>query len=239
MAAFDFLASHPRYAEDANTIARLNTRHRFLIDPFRDDINEARVLDLAAHDGRWSMALAEAGAAMVVGIEARADLIAQHAELDGPPSKDRVMMEQGDIFDRLDELTSENIRFEVVTLFGIFYHVMDHFRLLRKCVDLRPKLILIDSEFMKGNWPFIKMLRETTDNPLNAAPQIAGQPVAIKGVPSSIALERMAQALNCRVDWSDWNTLPEDQRDHVTDYFRGDDHKMIRRTCALRPFENI
>ena len=59
---FDFLKSLPPYDDNATTVHRLDQRHRLIIDPFQPQIAGARVLDLAAHDGRWSYALAHAGA---------------------------------------------------------------------------------------------------------------------------------------------------------------------------------
>jgi predicted RNA methylase len=70
---FDFLGQLPPYDDNAFTIHRLNQRHKLIVAPFAEQIAGARVLDIAAHDGRWSFALAAAGAAEVVGVEARAD----------------------------------------------------------------------------------------------------------------------------------------------------------------------
>lgn len=64
---FDFLTELPPYDDNETTIYRLNQRHKLIIDPFGPQIEGARVLDIAAHDGRWSYALAAAGAAEVVG----------------------------------------------------------------------------------------------------------------------------------------------------------------------------
>lgn len=88
---FDFLNEIEEY--DDTSIARMKLRHSYLVEPFEKDIQGARVLDIAAHDGRWSYALAAAGAAEVYGIEARSELIekfANYPERDfknGSPSK--------------------------------------------------------------------------------------------------------------------------------------------------------
>lgn len=235
MAAFDFLASHSMYRSEDRSVARLNRRHDFLIEPFRAEIDGARVLDLGAHDGRWSIAFAQAGAASVLAVEGRAELLDDFNEMPDSPAKARVTLEVDDIFDQLDKLNRAQERFDVIALFGILYHVMDHFRLLRRCVELGPKLILVDSEFMQAKWGFIKLISENTGGDLNATPQIAGQTFAIKGVPSSMALQKMARALNYRVQWLDWESLPPEDRAGVQDYFRGPEEKKIRRSCALRP----
>ncbi len=233
MGFFDFLVSHPRYSANAADIARLNQRRTFLIEPFRSEIAGAKVLDIAAHDGRWSYALAEAGAADVHGIEPRTDLIADYASFPETDYKGRVRLDEGDLYDALPFLAAKGVTYDIVALFGIYYHVMDHFWILRQIQRLQPRLILIDSEFMKGESPFIQLSKERTDKHLNAAPQIEGQEVAIKGTPSSVAMERMAEALNYRVHWLDWDRLAEADRIGVQDYYR--EGRMIRRTCALTP----
>ena len=57
---FDFLRTLPPYDENAGSIKRLHQRHKLIVEPFLPRIRGARVLDLAAHDGRWSYALAHA-----------------------------------------------------------------------------------------------------------------------------------------------------------------------------------
>ncbi|WP_293451538.1 hypothetical protein [Planktotalea sp.] len=53
----------------------MNMRYDFIVAPFKPFIEDAKVLDIASHDGRWSYALAGAGAAHVYGIEEREELI--------------------------------------------------------------------------------------------------------------------------------------------------------------------
>ena len=57
MGFFDFLADMDLYAEKADTVPRMNARHSFLIEPFKEEIEGARVFDIASHDGRWTQAL--------------------------------------------------------------------------------------------------------------------------------------------------------------------------------------
>src|SRR6266446_801015 len=54
---------------------RLNERYRALISPNEEFIRGKTILDLAAHDGRWSFAALKAGARHVTGIEGRAHLV--------------------------------------------------------------------------------------------------------------------------------------------------------------------
>ncbi|MEZ5911463.1 MAG: class I SAM-dependent methyltransferase [Paracoccaceae bacterium] len=233
MGFFDFLGDDPAYAEKPADIARLNRRWEFLIAPFGAELEGARVADIAAHDGRWAYALAGAGAAEVIGVEARCEVAARFARYPRRGFKRRVRIETGDLYRWLSDRGDAGETFDIVALFGIFYHVMDHFRLLADVRRLRPKLIIIDSEFILADNPMIQLVKERTDNILNAAPQIEGQEMALKGIPSRAAMERMAEALGYDLEWLDWSALALEDRAGVQDYFR--EGRMRRGTCALRP----
>lgn len=230
MAFFDFLHDLDGYTPDM--VTRMKRRHERIVTPFSAELAGARVLDLADHDGRWSYALAE-HAAEVVGVEPRPELVDRFALYPQDALHRRVTLVCADIYRDLDTRIAAEETFDVVALFGIFYHVMDHYGLLAKVTQLRPKLILIDSEFIIDRNPMIQMVKERTDNPLNAIAHVPGQEVTLKGVPSTAAMDRMAEVLGHACGWADWDSLPFDQRDTVRDYFR--DTKMRRRTCVLRP----
>lgn len=208
-------------------------RYLFLVDQFREEMDNSRILDLAAHDGRWSYALAGTGAREVVGIEIRGELIERFADMPQDAASAKVMLRQGDIFKEIHKLINEGQTFDVVAVYGIFYHIMDHFLLIKLITSLRPKLIIIDSEFISVPNPMIQLVRERTDNPLNAAEQRAGQEIAIAGVPSIGAMEAMADVLDYTCEWSNWDQVPVTARIGLSDYYR--DAKKRRRTCVLRP----
>ena len=112
------------------TMRRLSRRHRLVVEPFRAEIADARVLDLGAHDGRWCIAFAEAGAREVVGVEPRAAARAGFARFPASAAKERVRLLDGEAIAALEILGAEAERFDVVAVLGLFYHLMDHFRLL-------------------------------------------------------------------------------------------------------------
>src|SRR4249919_1385884 len=74
-----FFDDYPRFAETSRTAAsmdRLNLRYEAIFAENRDILDGARVLDIASHDGRWSLAALATGARSVVGVEARPGLVA-------------------------------------------------------------------------------------------------------------------------------------------------------------------
>lgn len=232
MGFFDFLSSIAPYEDDAKTITRMNLRHEMILEPLKSEITGRRVLDLAAHDGRWAYAFAAAGAREVIGIEGRAELVERFRDFPDDAARGRVTMVQDDIFDGLEKLVARGESFDVIGILGIFYHIMDHFRLLRLAAALRPKLMIVDSEFAARPGAVILMSRERTDKDLNAIPQIAGQTRAVVGIPSPKALESMADALDLSFDWLDWEEIPEEYRSPIADYYRVGEKR--RGTCLLR-----
>lgn len=232
MGFFDFLLHGSPYREDPLSVVRLNRRHDFLIEPYRNMIHGARVLDLGAHDGRWSLAFAAAGAREVVGIEARPELVARFDRWRHLPFHDRVDLRQGELFAALEHMVQQCERFDIVAVFGILYHLMDHMRLFLLIRELAPRTILVDSEFILRPGPIIRLVRERTDNILNAAPQYPEQRMAIKGVPSYLAFERIVEAAGFAVHWHDWSRLDPHDRRGVQDYFR--QGEMRRASCSLR-----
>lgn len=230
---FDFLKDIPPYSESDFTTERLNARHRLIIDPFLPQIEGARVLDIACHDGRWSYALAAAGAREVIGIEARQDLLDRFELFPETPFKANVSLRCGDLYDGLEQLVAAGETFDVVAVYGIFYHIMDHFRLLRLVSKLCPKIIIIDSEFIAADNAMVQILKEEVSNPLNATSDVDGIEHTVVGVPSRRATEFMADALAHDLMWVDQALILGDDRKGMKDYFR--DGRKVRGTCALSP----
>jgi SAM-dependent methyltransferase len=233
MGFFDFLGDTTRYGGRPTNIARLERRREFLVEPFSDQIKGARVLDLACHDGRWAYALAGAGAREVVGIEFRQQLIDQFADYPGGETRDRVTLIQGDIFEELPKLVAAGERFDVVTIFGIFYHIMDHYALLKLVKQLGAGLVVIDSEFLTRGAPLIRVWMEDTDSDFSAISPETGQAQAPIGVVSRAALEMLAGSLGYAVTWADWDSVPAADREGLAEYFRTSGPRL-RGTCALR-----
>ena len=72
-----FFDDYDRFFETSQTSTqpwRLNLRHEAISVDNAAAFEGARVLDIASHDGRWSLAALRAGASHVTGIEARSEL---------------------------------------------------------------------------------------------------------------------------------------------------------------------
>jgi hypothetical protein len=139
---YDFLGS---LGYKPHAVSRMNLRHRHIIEPWRNEIEGSRVLDLGSHDGRWGYAFAAAGAASVLGIEGRAELAAQYASLPDSPFKDKVQLVIGDFVTEMDHLIAEKACFDIVACLGVYYHTMEHYRMMLQMASFKPRLIIIAS----------------------------------------------------------------------------------------------
>ncbi|WP_165352740.1 class I SAM-dependent methyltransferase [Loktanella sp. IMCC34160] len=230
---FRFLRNAPSYHFRKGDIQRLNKRHRMIIEPIKTEIAGSRILDIAAHDGRWCTAYAAAGAREVIGIEARPELVQRFQEFPQEPYTSTIDLRVGEMLTTMEEMVQEGETFDIVSLLGIFYHTMEHQRLLNLASQLKPKLIVIDGEFALRDYSVIILTRERTDNELNTVEQVPGQEVAMVGIPSPAATEAMAAVVGYACTWADWDLLPIGDRQYLDDYFRTE--KKRRRTCFLQP----
>jgi Methyltransferase domain len=213
-------------------ISRMNWRYHHIVEPLKAELDGATVLDLGSHDGRWPYALAAAGAT-VTGIEGRGELIAQFSRYPDAEAKSRVALTEGNFVTEMDRLLAEGEQFDIVSCLGVFYHTMEHYRMLMQMVAFQPKVIVIDSAFHLSKRPIIAVRTEPTDDNRASIAQQRGQARAPVGRISRPALELMAESLDYDVEWNEWE-VPEEEREPVMDYF--DNINNIRRfTCFLRP----
>ena len=192
-----FFDSYPRFFSTSATASapdRLNQRHRALIQSNADIISGRSVLDIASHDGRWSLAAHKAGAKCVLGIEARQHLVeASRANMrDYGVPQGQVEFVQGDVMIELDQL--ESGRFDTVFCFGFLYHMIDHMALLRKIARLEPTSLVIDTAISTQPGSIVEVHDEAVQNESAAAVGDHGNPArALKGYPSRAALELNAE----------------------------------------------
>jgi hypothetical protein len=130
---------------------RLTSRFDVIFGRNSAIFQDARVLDVGAHDGRWSMAALNFGAAHVLGVEGD-PLYVEEAnqifERRGVP-RDAYRFEVGFVPDALAGL--ERQRWDVILCLGFYYHTRDHVRVFEAFQRLRPRHIVIDTAVSR--WP--------------------------------------------------------------------------------------
>lgn len=221
-----FLPTH--YLVNANVISRLNARWLRVVQPLLPEIKNKKVLDLGAHDGRWAFAYAEAGAAHVTAVEARSELCDSSIVHSNPHMNKIVSFVNDDIFSFLNSAVAKKSEYDVVALLGILYHIYDHYGLFVLISQLKPSLIIIDSEFIRTQNSISQILSENTSGILNAIPKYRGQTTTLVGVLSDGAIEKIGENLGYQVTWYTSNDLDSD----APDYRRKT--RKRRRTCYMR-----
>lgn len=229
-----FFDRHPRFLTTSRTSAhpwRLNLRYEAIFAEHRDVFAGARVLDIASHDGRWSLAALETGAASVTGVEARADLVraAEENLREAGVEEDRFRFVGGDVFDVLGR---DGIEADVVMCLGFLYHTLRYNELWTRIAARRPRHVLVDTLIRPGTPDaVVKLFRESTSRQGNAVgDEFSSGDQVLVGRPSLPALRLMGEAYGFTlVTLSDWATLLRDNpdADGIGDYRAG------RRVTAL------
>jgi hypothetical protein len=228
-AASWFFEQFPRFyltSSTASTTARLNLRYEAIFGENRDIFAGASVLDLASHDGRWSLAALATGAWSVIGIEARPELVKAATENLGEYGygPDRVCFITGDVH---EVLSTRDFGADVVLCLGFLYHTLRYNELLRGIRRANARYLIIDtfSPYMKGPVPNVNVITEHDDGQGSAAADTYthGQLVLV-GRPNLAAIQAMLGAYGYRVErLSDWAGLLRDNpgTDDCGDYANG------------------
>ena len=228
-----FFSEHGVYTLNAKNeprnLNRFDQRFEHIVRPHLDRIRGKRVLDLAAHDGHWSWAALQCGAAHVHAVEGRRDLVDRGREF-----FDRCGFERGryeftcsDIFEALEGPLDV---FDTVFCLGIFYHVLDHHRLLRLMTASRPEAVVLDTAVIPEDGPLIRLHFEATGAAVNAIPRSGRQASALVGRPSREALELLAEEVGYAVRYVPWDFGRIPDATDVEDYRAG--HRV---TALLTP----
>lgn len=211
-----FFEDFPRFylsSSTAPTTARLNLRYEAMFGENRDIFAGASVLDLASHDGRWSLAALATGARSVVGIEARPELVKAATENLGEYGygADRASFVSGDVH---EVLNTQDLKADVVVCLGFLYHTLRYNELLTGIRRTGARYLIIDtfSPHMMGPVPNVNVLTEDADEEGKAAADTytEGQSVLV-GRPNLAAIRIMLGAYGYRVErLSDWAGLLRD-----------------------------
>ena len=214
-ARIPFFDEHPRFVETSktgHTNERLNARYTGLIHRHRHLLDGARVLDLASHDGRFSFAALDAGAAHVVGIEIDGDLVAAanaNFEAEGvDPS--RYEFVQRDLFRHFDDLE----QFDVVLCFGILYHVNDHMQLLTNIARVEPQWLIIDTKVSQLDGAVVELRSAFGESPPPPGSYL-------EGYPTPAALQAMLAYFGWAVEPLDWRAAGLLDGPQMADYEEG------------------
>lgn len=197
------------------------------------------MLDIASHDGRWSFAALQAGAAHVTGIEPRQELINNardtfaHYGIEAP----RFDFQCGDVFELLGGQT-----FDVVLCLGFYYHTIRHAELLDLIERTGARFVIIDTEVtpradevavLPGSDPrlvfansyAIELLSDPVDDQQMAwQDSLTRNGQTLVGRPSRAAVDYMANHFGYACETYDWPAhfaAKPEQASAMTDYDQG------------------
>ncbi|MDR9876704.1 methyltransferase domain-containing protein [Pseudomonas allii] len=237
-----FFDNFPRFYKTSHTSPfpdRLNSRHSAIMERNREFIKGKRILDIASHDGRWSFAALQAGAAHVTGIEPRQELINNAMETFNEygiePSRFDFLC--GDVFDHLS-----NKEFDVVFCLGFYYHTIRHAELFDLIERTGAKLVVIDTEVTPivdefpevetsdprvvfGNPYGVQLLLDPVDDQQMAySDSLTRHGQTLVGRPSRSAVRFIAKHFGYTTNTFDWNEYISEKpevKSALVDYSEG------------------
>lgn len=185
-------------------------RHLAMIQEYQHVLSGARVLDIASHDGRWSYAALEAGAAHVTGVEGR-DYLVDNANktfsnLGADPS--HYTFVNGDAHDVLTEGLGT---FDVVMCLGFLYHTLRYAELFAGIRKTQARHLLIDTRVDLSNKPVIRVYGNPVEKESMAVEdRFSNKGSTLAGNPSMSALTRMLNHYDYEVtSVTDWTKVLE------------------------------
>lgn len=201
---------------------RLGERYKHIISKNLDAIKGKRILDIASNNGRWTYAALNSSAAHVTSIEGRQERVDDAIKFLGELgfNSDKYSAYCGDMYDFLYE-NKDSLNVDTVFLLGVYYHIMDHYHLLKSIARLNPKTIIIDSGFVRSFRNSIHVQFEDPRKHLNALTVFKDQASEPVGFVSLGLMIQMAWNLgyNCRpVVWDPKNIH---DKPCVQDYLMG------------------
>jgi hypothetical protein len=209
-----FFDRFPRFYDTSETAThpgRLNLRHQAMFGDNLDIFDGASVLDIASHDGRWSFAALQAGAASVVGVEGRRELVdhaTQNFEHYGVnPARYRFIND--DVFHALAEEPGE---FDVVLCLGFLYHTLRYNELLARIRRFNPQHLIVDTQVAEGRHSVIRLRVEHAFKQSNSiADDFSYDGRVLTGRPTAPGLELMVRAYGFELErYADWAGLLRD-----------------------------
>ncbi len=206
-----FFDDHPEFLETSETAAtldRLNLRHRAIIEQNQSVLRGARVVDIASHDGRWSFAALDAGAAHVTGIEGREELVRNARRTfraKGVP-EEQFRFLKGDVHRRL---LKPDIEADVVLCLGFLYHTARYVELFKGIQSTGAQYVVVDTRVLPDvTGPLVQLHTEGTRmQALAVRDRFTMGGRVLSATPSEDAvvlmLETAGYEVDQRVDWDD------------------------------------
>jgi hypothetical protein len=216
-----FFDRFPRFYETSQTGAtsiRNNKRFQGMIEENIDLIRGLRVVDFASHDGRWTFAALEAGAAYCLGVEPQTPLVdaarETFAHYEVPRDKyDFVALDAVHYLERTDEV------FDTAFMFGFITVISAQPSLFALVKRRGIKHVIIDTHITADTKPTLEL---TTAEVGNLWGPVADETVAsntiIAATPSRAALRLMLGHYGYDLREVDWSKYLVDGSDQVEDY---------------------
>jgi SAM-dependent methyltransferase len=195
----EFFDSYDRFfkTSKAGSAYRLKYRYDMLFKGREDIFRGKRVIDIGAHDGRWSFCALKAGASYALGLEAREDTISgglRNYEHYGIPT-DSYKFQVGDAFDLLNTFDANNpyYQFDVGLCLGFLYHTIRHFEIVSHLSRLGCNTVIIETNVIaKEKAPIVQYRTETVELAHNAySSSGTHNGMAISGLPSVAAVKML------------------------------------------------
>ena len=222
------------FGRDEWNCGRINERYKRIIQANLKYIKGKKVIDLGSHNGLWSWAALQSGAAYVLGVEGRQKVINSGLSEFSQFEASRYDFICDDVFDALSHIQKYKIpSFDTVFCLGIYYHVMDHYRLMQLMASLSPEVIIIDTGLISSDDLTITLGYDDTDEIANAIPKSSGKKDALVGFPSVGALKVIAESCGYDAEIIEWKKGEVRQIDNVKDYFNPGEKVKRRYTFRL------
>lgn len=207
-----FFERHDRFFQTSDVGAwprRLNGRHQAVIAQHGAVLRGARVLDLGSHDGRWSLAALDAGAAHVTGIEARPELVQRANDNLAFYGVDASRFTFG-VAD-LNHKRGVAETFDVVLCLGYFYHTLNHMALWQLMASTGARHLILDGTVEPSDRPLIALMQEGVEDHANGISDagVRGGSILV-GHPSPPALRMLCEQVGYRLEFVDWRRILTD-----------------------------
>jgi hypothetical protein len=219
-----FFQTHSRLLETTRTklvYNRLFTRHAVFFELLEVDYQGKSVLDLASHDGRWSLAALVAGASEVVGIEGREELVRDSEETVRTYgySAPEISFHAGDILKTLRSMPKR--KFDIVLNLGFFYHTIQHVEIVDELSRFEPDVMITDTAISGREGAVIELVVEDTNDPrMSLDYGHARRGKVITGSPSLESIALMMDVNGYDTQFYDW-LKHSDNLNELEDYKNG------------------